>query len=1124
MAVRLSSVTSERNLEAPLSGLEPVGTTPDGLQVLRDPRFAADASWSLLEESYDKTGYFTLHTGNFQHVPDPAKDKVYDKPLGPTGKTRIRELGGGMCLEEAELKYRSYREAYIKIMEEVVTYVASREAVEAILHRLSEENEPRDLEQTPKQPPVPEHLATRAGAATVATITAVLRQLLDDAGIAEHARSWIQVGRFYQPPVNVPVGDQFTWLGVKIYPCPNPGAGKPRVVPLLDQDDVPEILKRDAGELELVGGGTGGEEDVKDTEQNSYVDPQAGAILEVLEAVGLTGMGVAINNHLRLVRDTSRDAEVPVETETGVMQESTERDGTGFWEELRTTLSARTEGYRVEAQYDLGTFVDAAKRELGEVAHSGWIPVGFVNIVAEWLPDSYTEAWHEIAPPLASTDEAPNPTVTSSDQRGDDVDEDEDDWIGRGGRSGPERRPRLRPDNRRKAALLAEYESQYLDAESMDWAPEEAKIRLELARATLGRERSYGDREVVVKDLDSQDYRWKERHPFVAEELDRLRESTRCSACDDIQHELDDQRAKAILIQRELERRASIDRGESPTSTLDQAALGTDDYLRRRLATCKIAIGFLPKLLEECHQRVCVDPTPVPAPRGSFLMPLLFGLVTLVVVVAGVVVAVLVLGGSENGADTATTTGAESNENQSGGDTGSSALDDQPAEDQGRGGDTGSSALDDQPAEDQGQGGDTEQDEGAEVAGADEQEGEENGGGDNNEVTVDSGDDEVASPVPSGIPMLDQIITSWLSDDFADEQNGSTLGETITAWLNTPDAKISRHNGAETNMTTDVEKQAGANTSFPCGGVADAYRVTCPKGAGLFDAGEYVVVAMQLEAPVASGEGSHTYGLAFGSPNEAENYQFTPPFDGDLFRNTKYWYRLHIDADGNRFMWADGFLDGVPGVPRASSALVIEWDDWVIFVIPRDEIPLDELLYRLTAFNDLGDPQQTPSPDSSGGDVSGLSVLEPLTSIEGPAIVFDNVEALPPDIETVVPRVEFTDPPEDHITKVSVQNFLDRMNAALASGDREQVIAMVLPQLLGGPNGDACRTDMQGSIALADSLTLTEIPDGPDVSQGFPFYAVGATIDYPTGSVPYGAFLAPNNVDGRLYLLLPSCL
>lgn len=314
-------------------------------------------------------------------------------------------------------------------------------------------------------------------------------------------------------------------------------------------------------------------------------------------------------------------------------------------------------------------------------------------------------------------------------------------------------------------------------------------------------------------------------------------------------------------------------------------------------------------------------------------------------------------------------------------------------------------------------------------------------------------------------------------------------------------------------------------SSFPCGAVTDEFRVTCPLGAGPLEEGEYFIIGAQLEGQVADGDAAFTYGLAFDDDgDEGDNYQFSPPFDSDFFRNTEHWYRLHIAADGTRSMWADGARDGVLGLPRASSAAVIEWGDAVIWLIPRAEVPGDSPAYRVTAFHNRGIPGAVPVPDNSGGDVSGETVTEPLIAIDGDVVELSDISSLPPDIPDPMPRLPIELPPDEHITAALVGDFMARAQVATASGDPEQVIGLVLPELLADGNADACRAEMEASIALADGVTLVEAPTGPDVSQGFAFWVVQTTIDYSTGSVPYPALLAASNVDGRLYLLLPSCL
>lgn len=314
------------------------------------------------------------------------------------------------------------------------------------------------------------------------------------------------------------------------------------------------------------------------------------------------------------------------------------------------------------------------------------------------------------------------------------------------------------------------------------------------------------------------------------------------------------------------------------------------------------------------------------------------------------------------------------------------------------------------------------------------------------------------------------------------------------------------------------------NSAFPCGAVTEDYRVTCPLGAAELSADdEYFVIGVEHAGPVGVGADSFTYGLAFDDDgDESDNYQFAPPFTADFFRNTEHWYQLHIDVDGTRRMWADGARDGTLGHPRFSSALVIETGDTIVWVIPRSEIPGDQPAFRVTAFHDNGDPGAVPNPETSGGDVSGEGVLEPLIPIDGEPVVFDNLAAVPPDIDTPIVRVDPPADPDAWIAEVLTRELEGRLNAALAEGDVDAVAATVHPALMGGPNAEACRSEVEATIALADTIEFTTYPGPPDTSSPLALYAAVAQIRYPTGAVDWGPLMTPGP-QGRFFLVLPSC-
>jgi hypothetical protein len=335
---------------------------------------------------------------------------------------------------------------------------------------------------------------------------------------------------------------------------------------------------------------------------------------------------------------------------------------------------------------------------------------------------------------------------------------------------------------------------------------------------------------------------------------------------------------------------------------------------------------------------------------------------------------------------------------------------------------------------------------------------------------------------------------------------------------------VTRAGAVEADLTPEVAAQVGENTSFPCDGATSTYMVTCQTGASAFSDGRYVIVAAEHAGPIAAGDGAYTYGLALDDDGDAsDNYAAPPDFDADLFDDTEIWYRYQVDPDGTRTMWADGVREGVPGVPRHTDALVIEAGSQLIWVIPRAEVPGDSLAFRVTAFRDGSpEPGTVPDPSDSGGDILGARPDGGLFTIDGTPVVLANLDGLPPDTPTVTPRVEMRGTPDEHRTTVLLDDFRGRLDAAVAA-DSEAWYELIHPQLLAGPNGAACRRQIDESVGLADAVRIIGSPTGADLSSGVASYTLSAEIDYPTGTVPWGPILVPGP-KGQLFLLLPSCL
>jgi hypothetical protein len=328
----------------------------------------------------------------------------------------------------------------------------------------------------------------------------------------------------------------------------------------------------------------------------------------------------------------------------------------------------------------------------------------------------------------------------------------------------------------------------------------------------------------------------------------------------------------------------------------------------------------------------------------------------------------------------------------------------------------------------------------------------------------------------------------------------TSAGEDEEPWTFSSDTDIVSFHGATVRYEGESFLQYFGGTSFPCGAVTDEYRVHCPVGAAELSPGEFVVASMTLAGPIDSTGERLQYGLAFDGGGE-ENYLGRPPFERDLFNDTELWYRLAIGPDGERVVYADGFRDDVAGFPRHSSALVVEFDDTIVFVIPRDELPGD-LAYRLTAFRNEGSPLDAPQAATSGGDVSGFDVSQ-LETVPNDVVVAVLGPATPPDTPGGQERLPApTDDGESLLVAALVDHLQQRWNAAFATADVDSVIGVFHPiSVLGSVDG--CQAFVERIFPGAQQIDLVWTPADAAVAGGIVTYSVDVSVTYPTGVTQY---------------------
>ena len=182
------------------------------------------------------------------------------------------------------------------------------------------------------------------------------------------------------------------------------------------------------------------------------------------------------------------------------------------------------------------------------------------------------------------------------------------------------------------------------------------------------------------------------------------------------------------------------------------------------------------------------------------------------------------------------------------------------------------------------------------------------------------------------------------------------------SWL-----KIRAYSGGYVDITASWATTL--NQRFPCGSVVDGGRTTCAAGATGFTGTGYWIGQMILsdKIPASDPSTSFTFGFVAGDSNPANNFKASPPFDKDLYNQTKYWYEFgHVVSPGTWSLQLRVFPQTAS--PALTGAIVINRGDTVFWAIPEKELPSGDLHFNVTTFGFKALP-----PDPATAAVDALS-------------------------------------------------------------------------------------------------------------------------------------------------------
>jgi len=245
------------------------------------------------------------------------------------------------------------------------------------------------------------------------------------------------------------------------------------------------------------------------------------------------------------------------------------------------------------------------------------------------------------------------------------------------------------------------------------------------------------------------------------------------------------------------------------------------------------------------------------------------------------------------------------------------------------------------------------------------------------------------NPLQTGEEILDAISAAlgviWQKNPmvgyFVDDPIGDLL-DSISGRMPTytsPVIDLRYHMDTRFGFDQDGVNEAYNDSIFECGVAAHGRTTVCAADVQPMPAGEVLVFAMLFveDVPQAPADHSFIFSAVFDSDGDpANDWQFYPPFDFDLFQGTDRWYQLAWDHSTQQWSLDVTQVDTSlsTGSYAGSAARVVIQGDTIVFFIPASEFEIELPPYRLTSFGHDG----AYSESDRGADVSGIDPTEPL--------------------------------------------------------------------------------------------------------------------------------------------------